>query len=51
MADEPIKAQCCYCKQIYREGRTISGRVTHGICPACYKREIEKLDKGANHGN
>ncbi len=45
---EPIRAQCSYCKEIYREGKLINGRVTHGICPGCFKREMKKLDERAN---
>ena len=31
-----LKAVCCVCGKIYREGETINGHVTHGYCPEHY---------------
>lgn len=53
MAEKPIKAQCCYCGKIYRDGRLLNGHVTHGICPQCYVAQIKKIqnDEGVYHGD
>ena len=28
-----LKAVCCVCGKVYREGPTLNGNVSHGYCP------------------
>jgi len=41
MTEIIIKAICAWCSALIREGETIDGHVTHGICPECAKKFLE----------
>ena len=41
-----LKAVCCICGTVYRDGETVDGHVSHGYCPRCFEIEMEKI-KGA----
>ena len=32
---ETIKTVCCICGKVIRDGKTIDGKVSHGICDGC----------------
>ena len=36
-----VKTVCAWCGKTIKEGETINGKVSHGICPKC-KKEILK---------
>ena len=44
--------ECAYCRKVWDAGRgewvytpgKVTGPVTHGACPLCYKKVLEELD-------
>ena len=40
--EEPIKTVCAWCKK-HIEGPAESKKISHGICPDCYNKQIEQL--------
>ena len=38
-----IKCICCVCGIVYRDGETINGYASHGLCDQCYDIEMLKL--------
>jgi hypothetical protein len=45
LMSQQIKAVCSYCREVYREGKLINGKATHGICPRCFEIEMKKIDE------
>jgi len=45
--DKQIKTVCAWCGRLIHEGRILEdGSLSHGICPDCFKKEMEELTKG-----
>lgn len=44
--------RCCYCKDTYGKKEPLTDkRITDGICPVCFKRELTIINnKVVNHG-
>ena len=47
MAGGTVKALlvCAWCKRFIREIETVNGGTSHGICPECFAREMERDHK------
>jgi NMD protein affecting ribosome stability and mRNA decay len=43
-----LKGICCVCGIVYREGETINGKASHGLCPQCFDVEMEKIRSDDN---
>ena len=42
---DDIMAKCAVCGIIYRYGKMINGKVSHGYCDKHYREEMEKIKK------
>ena len=40
-----VKIICAYCGKIIGTQESRTGGDSHGMCPDCFKREMEKLDR------
>jgi len=38
-----LKAVCCVCSKVYRDGPTLNGQVSHGFCEKCAAAELRKI--------
>lgn len=38
---DSIKQVCCLCQKVIRDGATIDGMVSHGLCERCAKMTLD----------
>jgi hypothetical protein len=46
-----MKTICAWCTVLIKDGETVDGRVSHGICSKCFAAVAPPVEPPAGHGH
>lgn len=46
MEEKQIKTVCAWCGKLIQDGVELDGHLSHGMCPDCFQKEMEQIERG-----